>query len=91
MPYTLLVISFIMVMSFLFSWLFRRGKLPPVVGQVMLGLVIGTTTLKEFLLDPDTLSAINILSDLGIIFLLYLAGLEIDLERMKKVPETQPL
>ncbi|MEM4297173.1 MAG: cation:proton antiporter [Nitrososphaerota archaeon] len=91
MPETLMVISIILVMSFLLSWLFRWAGLPPVVAQVIVGIVIGTQPLREFLLDPASFSAIDILAVLGIIFLLYLAGLEIDLERVKRVTRDSAL
>jgi len=63
--------------------LFRRIGLPPVVGQILAGVILGIPFLKGFLFDDaSSLTIIDFLAYLGIIFLLFLAGLEIDIKKI---------
>jgi Kef-type K+ transport system membrane component KefB len=65
--------------------LFKRIGLPPVVGQILAGIILGTPVLKSLLFDnPSSLTVVDFLAYLGIIFLLFLAGLEIDVEKIRE-------
>jgi Kef-type K+ transport system membrane component KefB len=59
--------------------LFPRVRLPAVVLEIVLGIVIGPSVLGW--VEPDL--AIRVLALLGLAFLLLLAGLEVDLERLR--------
>src|SRR5207247_8700353 len=65
--------------ALLFSLLFYKLRLPMIVGQLVAGMVVG-----PFGLGPirDT-TAIDFLSTLGIILLLFLIGLELDPRHLK--------
>jgi Kef-type K+ transport system membrane component KefB len=55
-----------------------------VVGQILAGILLGIPFLKTLLFDnPSSLVIIDFLAYLGIIFLLFLAGLEIDIEKIR--------
>lgn len=78
---TLLVAS---VIAFLMPYVANRFKFPVIVGEIVLGIAVGFihVGLKTFfgvsLLKFESDSAVYFLSEIGLIFLLFLAGLEID-------------
>jgi len=79
----LITIAAILGVSFLFSELFYRIKYPRVIGQIIAGVILGMPLFSRFFgshIEQD----IYFLSELGIIFLLLLTGLEINLEKFKK-------
>jgi CPA2 family monovalent cation:H+ antiporter-2 len=67
--------------ALLFSLLFYKLRLPMIVGQLVAGMVVGPFGLG---LIRDT-SAIDFLSTLGIILLLFVIGLELDPRHLKSV------
>ncbi len=75
----------ILVIAFLFGELFKRIGLPSVVGQIIAGLLFGIPLLKNLLFDDGSaLLIIDFLATLGILLLLFLAGLEIEIEKIKE-------
>jgi len=80
-----ILVPLILLLSFVMGWLFRRIGLPPVVGQILAGVLLGIPVLKAVLFDTESsLTIIDFLAYLGIIFLLFLAGLEIDIEKIRE-------
>ncbi|WP_017324642.1 cation:proton antiporter [Synechococcus sp. PCC 7336] len=61
--------------------LFERLRLPGLVGLLFAGVVLGPAGLQ--LLDPAS-ETIKLLSDIGKIYLMFVAGLEIDLDDFRK-------
>lgn len=74
----------ILILSFVFSEVFRKVGFPPVVGQILAGMLLGISVIKGLLFDEPSLMIVDFLSVLGIVFLLFLAGLEIDIEKIKE-------
>ena len=75
----------ILIVTFMMGLLFRRVGMPPVVGQILAGVILGIPLLKGALFDtPSSLTIIDFLAYLGIIFLLFLAGLEIDISKIRE-------
>ncbi len=62
--------------------LIRRFGLPDLVGLLLAGLVAGPHGLRWLDADGET---IRLLSDIGAIYLLFIVGLEIDLEEFNRV------
>jgi Kef-type K+ transport system membrane component KefB len=67
----------------------RLGQ-PAVLGELLVGLLLGPTALNLLHIYPFTDhellgETVKHLADLGVIFLMFLAGLETDLKEMKKV------
>jgi Kef-type K+ transport system membrane component KefB len=80
-----ILVPLILLLSFVMGWLFRRIGLPPVVGQILAGILLSIPVLKAILFDSESsLLIIDFLAYLGIIFLLFLAGLEIDIEKIRE-------
>jgi len=61
--------------------MFERLRLPGLVGLVFSGLVLGPSGWNLFQSD---LPMIKLLSDIGLIYLLFVAGLEVDLEKFRR-------
>ena len=64
--------------------IFERLRLPGLVGLLAAGVVLGPDFLG--LLDPKS-ETIKLLSDIGKIYLMFVAGLEIDLEDFRRTKE----
>jgi Kef-type K+ transport system membrane component KefB len=79
---TLVLIAAIAVVSPLIAELTKRFGIPEVVIQILLGMAIGPYALK--LAHPG--DVVNALSDLGLGFLMFLAGSELDLHRVRGLP-----
>jgi Na+:H+ antiporter len=58
----------------------QRLRLPPLVGELAAGIIIGPYVLKLITPDPS----LNVISDLGVFFLMLLAGLQMDPREIRK-------
>ena len=69
----------IVVLAFLVPLLLSRFRsVPVVVGEIVAGVIIGISGLN--LVEHST--TIDVLGDIGLAFLMFLAGMEIDLKRL---------
>ncbi len=77
------IVAFTILLTVIFTVppIFERLRLPGLVGLLVAGVVLGQNGLK--LLDSES-ETINLLSDIGKIYLMFVAGLEIDLEQFRK-------
>jgi Kef-type K+ transport system membrane component KefB len=81
----LAIVPIILIVAFVFGELFKRVGLPSVIGQIIAGILFGVPMLGDQLFgDASTLIIIDFLATLGILLLLFLAGLEIDIEKVKE-------
>ena len=80
---TIILIAFCLGVSLLFSEMFRKFKYPRVMGQIIAGVILGIPIIKV-LFTAENLGDVSFLSELGIVFLLFLVGLEINLRKLKK-------
>ncbi|MGC1219214.1 MAG: cation:proton antiporter [Phormidesmis sp.] len=62
--------------------IFERLRLPGVLGLLMMGVVVGPNSLG---LLSSTSPFVALLADVGLLYLMFVAGLEIDLEQLRKV------
>jgi Kef-type K+ transport system membrane component KefB len=79
---TLVLVAAIAAVSPVLAELTRRVGIPDVVIEICLGIVVGPYVLK--LAHPDTV--VNGFSDMGLAFLMFLAGFELDLRRIRGRP-----
>ena len=78
------LVPLILIITFVMGLLFKRIGLPAVIGQILAGILLGIPFLKAFLFDTESsLVILDFLAYLGIVFLLFLAGLEIDIDNEK--------
>ena len=81
----LAILPIILIVAFVLGELFKRIGLPSVVGEILAGLLFGIPFLKALLFeDVTTLVIIDFLATLGVLLLLFLAGLEIEIEKIKE-------
>ena len=70
----------ILIATVLLGQLFARFNMPAVIGQLLSGIVLGPAILG--LVKPNDI--ISLFSEFGVILLMFLAGLESDLDLLKK-------
>ncbi len=82
-------LAIIVAAARLFGWLFGRLGQPPVVGEILAGVILGPSVLGHLypgavrtLLTPQTTSILSALAQVGLILLMLLIGLEFPFERL---------
>ncbi|MEH1837860.1 MAG: cation:proton antiporter [Nostoc sp.] len=73
--------AILLVVILVIPIMFERLRLPGLVGLVFSGLVLGPSGWNLFQSDSPM---INLLSDIGLIYLLFITGLEVDLEQFRR-------
>ncbi|MCX9074422.1 MAG: cation:proton antiporter [Candidatus Methanoperedens sp.] len=71
----------ILVFAKISGEIFSRIRQPPIIGEMIAGVVLGPSILN--LMSPDV-KGIDILAELGIFFLLFFAGMQIHLSNFKE-------
>lgn len=77
----LLTFTILLLVSLTLPPLFERFRLPGLVGLLFAGMLLGPDGLK--LLDPSS-DVMKLFSDIGKIYLMFVAGMEIDLAEFRK-------
>lgn len=78
---TLLGLAVIIVVARLAGWLFGRIGQPPVIGEVVAGLMLGPSLLGDasgVLYPSESRPLLKILSTLGLVVFMFLVGLDLD-------------
>ena len=86
----LLQIIVILVAARLFAALFRRIGQPPVMGEMVAGLVLGPSVLglfspstMAFLFPPASMGTLGVLSQVGVVLFMFVVGIELDVEHLR--------
>lgn len=74
-----------LLMSFLLSELFNRIKYPRILGYIMAGIVFTVPSLNHIFIPEEMSTLLQFLSEVGIVFFLLLAGLEMDITELRKM------
>jgi len=81
----LLQIAVILAVARAVGWIFRRFHQPQVVGEMAAGILLGPSLfgwvapdLSAALFPPESLEYLNVLSQVGLLFFMFLVGLEFD-------------
>jgi len=80
----LLHLSVILLSGKLAGEIFERLKQPAVIGEILVGLILGPSLLGSLSTHSSTSETLEILSQLGIILLLFLAGLTVSGEEFRR-------
>lgn len=80
----LIDIAIILIFTKIGGLISRKFKMPEVLGALVAGVVIGPAVLRLV----DYTENIKLLSELGVIMLMFLAGLETNLDELKKAGKT---
>ncbi len=82
---SLLILSLLAFITPLFINALKKYKVPFVVGELFVGIIIGKSFLNLIQIDPW----IQFLSNLGLAYLMFLSGLEIDVHSIKVSKDTK--
>jgi Kef-type K+ transport system membrane component KefB/nucleotide-binding universal stress UspA family protein len=76
------IVSFAIILAVILivPLLFERFKLPGLLGLLLAGVALGANGLNLLNSDSETM---KLLSDIGLVYLLFVAGLEIDLDQFQ--------
>lgn len=80
----LLFLAIILAATKLFGLLSRKLNLPQVVGALIAGIIIGPSVLHLISLEGTTGNYLEITAEIGVIILMFSAGLETELTDLKK-------
>ncbi|MDP1784544.1 MAG: cation:proton antiporter [Sulfuricurvum sp.] len=92
-PLALLLIQIVVIMvaTRLFGFLVSFVAQPTVVGEIIAGIILGPSLLGLFfpefsllLFPKEALGNLHLISQLGLIFFMFVVGMELDFEKIKK-------
>lgn len=81
MEKTLLDIALILIFTKVGGIISKKFKMPEVLGALLAGVILGPVVLNIVQYDDN----IKLLANLGVIMLMFLAGLETNIEEFKKL------
>lgn len=89
--HVLLALSVVIVMARGMGAMFKLAHQPPVIGEVLGGILLGPSFLGRwapdlyaFLLPPSAAPFLGVIAQLGVIFYMFVVGLELDLKVLKR-------
>jgi Kef-type K+ transport system membrane component KefB len=87
----LMQIIVILTMAGLFRWLFRRINQPPVMGEMLAGIVLGPSVLGllyppalTFLFPASSLETLRLLSQIGVVLFMFIVGMELNVQHLRE-------
>ncbi|HEX5329570.1 cation:proton antiporter [Sulfuricurvum sp.] len=92
-PLPLLLIQFIVIMivTRLFGYLVSFVAQPTVVGEILAGIILGPSLMGALFPDmfitlfpKESLGNLHLISQLGLIFFMFVVGMELDFDKIKK-------
>jgi Kef-type K+ transport system membrane component KefB len=86
-----LAIAVIVVVARMAGWVFARLHQPPVIGELIAGIVLGPTVLGGLPGDPsgalfpdDIVPLLAVIANLGLVIFMFLTGLELELGTLRR-------
>jgi Ca2+-transporting ATPase len=79
----LLELAVLLALTYLLAGLLARIRIPTMLSALLVAMAAHYTPIGERLLSPDLYPTFNFLAELGVLFLLFLIGLQIDLKEMR--------
>ena len=81
----------ILIVAGLFRRLFRRIGQPPVMGEMIAGIVLGPSVLglifpqaMAFLFPPASLETLRLLSQIGVVLFMFIVGMEVNVQHLRE-------
>jgi len=81
----LLGLTLLLGASYLLAALLGRARIPGILGALFVAMAAHYSPLNDLLLGPDLYPAFSFLANLGVLFLLFFIGLQIDMGEMRKL------
>ena len=81
----LLALTLLLGASYLLASLLVRLRIPGILGALLVAMVAHYTPLNHLLLGPELYPAFSFLANLGVLFLLFFIGLQIDIREMRSL------
>ena len=88
--HVLLALAAVVITGRLLGWLLRGVGQPPVIGEVLAGILLGPSLLgrmapdvSAYILPPDVAPFLNVVAQLGVILYMFLVGLELNGELLR--------
>ncbi len=83
----ILIVSF----SLLCGYFFQKIGQPPVIGEIVAGLILGPSVLgyyfpsvMAFIFTPDSMPGLRLLSQIGLVFFMFIVGMELNLSDLRR-------
>ena len=92
-PLSVLILQILVIIlaSRILGWLMSLISQPTVIGEILAGIALGPSLLglffpgaSAFLFPPESLGALEFLSQIGLILFMFIIGMELDLNILKK-------
>jgi len=87
----LLALAAAIIMARVLGLAFRRWRQPPVIGEIIAGILLGPSVLGwispqalSFLFPPEAIAFLNIIATLGVVLYMFLAGLELEPKLLRR-------
>jgi Kef-type K+ transport system membrane component KefB len=96
-PLSLLLLQLILIVLFarIFGGLFVKMGQPAVIGEMLAGIVLGPSVVGalfpgafQFIFPVDSLGALRMLSQVGIILFMFVVGMELDVAHLRRKADT---
>ena len=99
-PLSILFLQLIVIIA-VARWvgsLFRRIGQPAVVGEMIAGILLGPSFLgmllpaaQSFVFPPESLGALKLFSEIGVILFMFIVGIDLDLGHLRRKPDAAVL
>lgn len=81
----LLDLGLLFGLTYLLAGLLERVRIPAILGALFIAMAVHYTPLGARLLSPEIYGPLTFLAQLGVLFLLFFIGLQIDMEEMRRM------
>src|SRR5262245_45045415 len=85
--HVLIALAAVVVTGRALAWVFRRLGQPPVIGEVVAGILLGPSLIGKdasaWILPPSVAPYLGVLAQLGVILYMFLVGLELNAGRLR--------
>jgi len=79
----LLNFAFLFALTYLAAGLLERVRIPGILGALLVAMIVHYTPIGQHLLTPEMQVPLSLLAELGVLFLLFFIGLQIDPGEMR--------
>jgi Kef-type K+ transport system membrane component KefB len=92
-PLSILLLQIIVIIAAarLVASIFRRIGQPPVMGEMVAGILLGPSVLgllsphtMAFLFPPASMSTLGLLSQIGVVLFMFIVGMELDIQHLRE-------